>query len=407
MSNLQVLLYKLHMLACALDVSVGDVSYTQDDHNAQTMPDEDTPEVAVARNKAILELKSVLLHLCKHCPNIQREPANALCRFLFSSKLPNVCSTTVSNDPLLPSTVSYDKSICKELRKVGYSETDVKSVCENMYNISRAAVKRLKAIPSVQYLPPNNQNQVLVTRHDTDKWKLIWADHGTCISDMHLKQLQDLYSKHSGDIQGKHFNRRLYCLLIRYETLNAPMYQCSCTKKTFDVMSQQFGVTKECFASPFNKNAEIYWSAFPDTDSFFGSQGDFFTGIRSLQQQGGSFYANPPFVEEVIHVLRKRIEEMLTFDSPVSFIVVLPSWTDDESHAWMVNNCIRYTTLQPNAHTYIEGNQQVNTKKAKIRHVAKFKSSVFILQNKTGQQKWRITDTNFDKLCDSWKSFTS
>jgi hypothetical protein len=47
MSNLQSLIYKLHMLAGALDVSVGDVSYTHDDHNFQTMPDEDTPEVAV------------------------------------------------------------------------------------------------------------------------------------------------------------------------------------------------------------------------------------------------------------------------------------------------------------------------------------------------------------------------
>ena len=39
---------------------------------------------------------------------------------------------------------------------------------------------------------------------------------------------------------------------------------------------QQFGVTKECTASPFNSTAETFWSAFTDTDCFFGSKGNFF-----------------------------------------------------------------------------------------------------------------------------------
>ena len=41
----------------------------------------------------------------------------------------------------------------------------------------------------------------------------------------------------------------------------------------FECLHRLFGVTFECFASPLNSYFKQYCSAFPDTDSYFGSRG--------------------------------------------------------------------------------------------------------------------------------------
>ena len=105
MSDLRFLLLKLRTLEEAH-------SYSE-----TIAMNEDTPSIAVARNKEVLHLKKNLLSLTKGCRKIQREPENALCRFLFSSKLPVLEHTQVIKDPLLPSTVSYDKSMMHELQR--------------------------------------------------------------------------------------------------------------------------------------------------------------------------------------------------------------------------------------------------------------------------------------------------
>ena len=52
----------------------------------------------------------------------------------------------------------------------------------------------------------------------------------------------------------------------------------------------------ECFASPLNCYCPRFCSAFPDTDSVFGSVGSFF----DFEFVEGSFEANPPFVVSAI-----------------------------------------------------------------------------------------------------------
>lgn len=52
--------------------------------------------------------------------------------------------------------------------------------------------------------------------------------------------------------------------------------QTSLPVSVFGVLQKHFGVTFECFASPLNCYFRQYCSAFPDTDSYFGSRGYFF-----------------------------------------------------------------------------------------------------------------------------------
>ena len=184
---------------------------------------------------------------------------------------------------------------------------------------------------------------------------------------------------------------------MRYETVGGSMYQCSVTPQTFDVLQREFQVTKECMDSPFNHNADIYWSAFRDTDGPFGSQGSFFTSLESpLVTQGGSFYANPPFMEEILHLLTHHIQEILKFSVPVSFICLFPTWSDFESYNRMKNNpyCKQCVVLEPHKHAYIDGSQQLNTETTKKHHVAQFKTTLFIVQNEMGTISWPVNDHN-------------
>ena len=58
-----------------------------------------------------------------------------------------------------------------------------------------------------------------------------------------------------------------------------------------EVLSVHFGASAECFASPLNHHYAHYFSAFPDTDRWFGSRGSFFENFP----KEGSFECNPPF----------------------------------------------------------------------------------------------------------------
>ena len=195
---------------------------------------------------------------------------------------------------------TYDQSIYRELEKVHLSENQAHDICEKLCAQSIESVKvlwELKMKGSVSH------SDVRITRKSNSQWQVCWKSECILISDYHLQALRNMYNTmHDPTLQ--HFNQRLFCLLMRYETVGGPMYQCRFTPKTFDALQTPFKVTKECMAAPFNHNADIYWSAFRDTDCYFESQGGFFTSFESpLVTEGGSFMANPPFVEEILHLL--------------------------------------------------------------------------------------------------------
>lgn len=348
---------------------------------------EDTPAVAVARKREVALLRAVLLSKTKECRLIQREPGNALTRFLFSSALPGV--TYVRTDPLLPSNVSYDTSICSELMKEHASLDHAEKVCEALCIASAEAVRRLEEVRQTDVDKTDVVTELLLPGGKLHQ--VSWRKESNLITPEHLDDLRRLYATHAADdVGGQLFNRRVFCVLERYATLGGPTYQCSVTKQSFDVMRKEFGVTKECFASPFNRNAALYWSAFADTDGFFGSQGSFYTALSSaLVQEGGGFFANPPFVEEHMQLLQEQVAVILELPVAVTFVVILPTWTDNASHEWMRKSphTKLHLVLQPNRHEYVDGNQQTNTCRTAA---ARFTSSCFILQNSLGSAQCTV-----------------
>jgi len=351
---------------------------------------EDTPAVAVSRQREVLWLREVLLDLTKNCGLVQREPGNVLTRFLLSSMLTR--PGTACEDPLLPKHDSYDQSLCSELRKTGMPEEEVLRICTKLCAASREAAVRVEAArlnesvataSSASYARISGAVSLI---QQENNYRSIWQNEVVPISSPHLYTLRRLYGKYVGeDGDETLFQRRLFCCLKRYDALGGPTYQCSVTNTTFCALEAEFGCAKECFASPFNHNAALYWSAFPDTDRFFGSQGDFFRSLdSSLVQEGGFFYANPPFVEEYLERLREAVERVLALQTAVTFAVVLPTWTDTPCYKWMQRNELTrvHLVLAAGEHEYVDGRQQINTTRWRKRHVSPFSSTLFILQNK-------------------------
>ncbi len=353
---------------------------------------EDTPAAAVVRARELLWLREVLLAHTRGCALVQREPGNALARFLFSSAL----TRGAGEDAVLPGHAARDASLCRELASAGADEAGVAAACAALCAASGAAAARVAAVQA-----RGAEGEVFLVRLD-GQYQVMWRQVRVSISAPHLHTLRRLYAEHTPQDAGEGaFTRRLFCALKRYDALGGPTFQCSVPGEAFAALEAEFGALKECFASPFNHNAEVYWSAFPDTDGWFGSRGSFFDALASpLVQEGGAFYANPPFVEEHLERLRARVEEMLALDAAVTFAVVLPTWTDTACHAWMQGSAYTraFFVLAAGEHAYIDGRQQAETRRWRKRHLARAPSSVFVLQNAQGAAARPVNEATRGRL---------
>lgn len=176
----------------------------------------------------------------------------------------------------------------------------------------------------------------------------------------------------------------------------------------FQWLRDNMGVTAECFASPLNAWNERFCSVAFDTDRYFGSMGNFFC-FHGLEQpwEGGSYEANPPFVESVMEHMARRIELVLDLyrhsKTPISFTVIVPGWDDEGcvSHGIMSTSAFARPypgyklTLPAKEHNYRPGMQQRSTRDEQPSNVATF---VFFLQNASGAETWPITAGKAEEL---------
>lgn len=364
---------------------------------------EDTPALAVARKREVLWLQEVLLDRTRMCGLIQREPGNALARFLFSSSLQ--LPRRDAPDPLLPRHVAYDTSLLKELRKAGVELPEAREICRVLSKASSNGVDRLHSLRTYAADGGASKREVVIAQLRND-YEVAWGAERERISAQHLVSLRKLYRAHTpADIEETDFARRVFCLLRRYDAVGGPTYQCSVTREVFGVLRDEFGVTKECFASPLNRNAEVFWSAFPDTDRFFGSNGSFFDALTTpLVAEGGGFYANPPFVDEYIERLCVCVRAILAWPVAVTFAIVLPVWEDCAGYTWFANSPFTkvHLVLLPGQHMYRDGRQHIGSVKAGTRHAVNFSSACFILQNELGMQQMPVDEGKRRRLRESF-----
>jgi hypothetical protein len=136
-----------------------------------------------------------------------------------------------------------------------------------------------------------------------------------------------------------------------------------------------------------------------DTDEYFGSLGNFFLFNGSANGRldevtigmpmGGSFEANPPFVEAIMNDMSDQIMHLLRSYPmvPFSFIVIVPGWEDCRGIIDMTDS--EFTrprrgyrlVLEKKKHDYRPGMQHRTDHSHQPSNVDTF---VFYLQNELG-----------------------
>ncbi|BFF97351.1 mRNA (2'-O-methyladenosine-N(6)-)-methyltransferase [Drosophila madeirensis] len=224
----------------------------------------------------------------------------------------------------------------------------------------------------------------------------------------YLQKLEQLYRHNCfDDKKFDLFIGRVWCLLKRYQTFlgnslnssqEAEITQAALPVPVFECLHRHFGVSFECFASPFNSYFRQYCSAFADTDAYFGSRGPFL----EFKPVSGSFQVNPPHCEELIEASLVHIDKLLTDTmEPLSFIVFVPEWKSisrlDES---MYKR--RSMVVLGMAHEYRHGYQHM-LQKSEVLIKCMQGTQVVWLQNSAGYARWGPNENRVEALREAFR----
>ncbi|XP_030388130.1 mRNA (2'-O-methyladenosine-N(6)-)-methyltransferase [Scaptodrosophila lebanonensis] len=224
----------------------------------------------------------------------------------------------------------------------------------------------------------------------------------------YLQKLEQLYRHNCfDDKKFDLFIGRVWCLLKRYQTFlgnalnssqEAELTQAALPVPVFECLHRHFGVSFECFASPFNSYFRQYCSAFADTDAYFGSRGPFL----DFKPVSGSFQVHPPHCEELIDASLVHIDKLLT-DSmePLSFIVFLPEWKSiSKLEESMYKR--RSMVVLGMAHEYRHGYQHM-MQKSEVLIKCMQGTQVVWLQNSAGYARWGPNENRVEALREAFR----
>lgn len=238
-------------------------------------------------------------------------------------------------DPIFRAKIIVCSDVEQELRDAGRTEDQITNLFSMLDDQFDKAVTELSAC--TEAFIPNN----IVLRNKTrDTYEIKYiTEKGKrreyTISAGHLHKLRLLYNKYLQTISkaaiyantDTKFQRRLFCVLARYHVLSAGAegHQMAFPEAGFKWMSKYLDVDMECFASPLNCNYSKFCSVAPDTDFYFGGVNNFFKFNPEL---GGSFEANPPFVNSIMTKCVDHALEILSKAAPATFVIILPNWNE-------------------------------------------------------------------------------
>lgn len=346
--------------------------------------------VHVAKKELIDEIKKSIY---KFLERYTQDPDYLISiRWFYTQKLIDF----THNDPIIPYSDNDNEGLRNELIKLNANSEDINDLKDIITDMIDTFDNTFNYPDNLQI---NNYQGNYIFQKRSCKFTLCQSAH---------EKLVKLHKSFNPESNDDIINKRIFNLLCRYESLAAPGYHASIPNKIFTLLRSELNINHELFASPFNCNLEMnsYTSAYPDTDKFFGSKGNFFNIYSKLFEKGGSFEANPPFLEEHIAVLSLIINRSLSSEVPLSFVVFYPSWEDSVGYQELLNsqyNVISQKVLhfERNDHYYIQSSQywlKGYSRKSNSR------SAIFILQNNLGKIKYQVTPDFINKLCDSFKN---
>ena len=338
-------------------------------------------------------------------------------------------------DPLIPNPVDpIDVELCKELVDNGLKKSEAKSFIKEMglycskVAISCESLRQIlvqNEIKDSVSLNRSGDNYTLIYKPDphlVEKYVFGIKDLNKLpktkmyvyteddifhlkLNEEHFKKLVYLYKmnyKINSPSDDRLFIKRLYCMLARYYTYTSKVsgFQGSLPHYVFDFLEQICGINKECFASPLNCYFPEYYSAFPDTDMFFGSKGSFF---NSFYPEFGCFEVNPPFILNVITAAVDHIHMLLGRENPLLFLIIVPIWKDAKFYSDLVESPYLKSNseLARKEHDYVDGAQH----NVKRNYWSANVGSTWFILNNWGSEKYFDSFTN--KINTAWNYNTS
>mmetsp|Transcript_61763 Transcript_61763/g.145575 ORF Transcript_61763/g.145575 Transcript_61763/m.145575 type:complete len:720 (+) Transcript_61763:199-2358(+) len=218
------------------------------------------------------------------------------------------------------------------------------------------------------------------------------------------------------------FERDLYLMLSRYNSLLGHGMQCALPENVFTVLDKRLGASFECFASPLNARYPVFCSAFLDTDAKFGSLGSFFEATAKVEgkkgllrpgdrgylrehmlREGGGYEVNPPFIEGIMHASVQRVYDIMaeaeaaTHNAPaLTFVFILPGWLESGAYRQLAASargsgdapmCVQQFLIAASDHGYVSGAQ--HQRKDRFFEVP-YDTAVFVLQNRAARALFPI-----------------
>lgn len=317
-------------------------------------------------------------------------------RWFMTQKLYDNIGTNL----LVPMNKNTNKDLYNYLKKyLSISNEKIKMIDEYLISVCHKIYDKIEFINK-----QSGENQdIIILKKNVKMYTFYYKNINFELNIQYYKKLKNMYIHNIDNSTNKYlFQKRVFNLLCRYNTIFNPGYQAAIPVELFNLIANDLKVSHEMFASPLNSTLNSYTSAFYDTDFHFCSKGNIFSTYMDLAKNGGSFEANPPFTEDHMMMLVIIIEYILTvIEYPLSFFIIVPSWTDALSYQLLKNS--KYNQI-PNKvlefkkynHFYQNGSQyKIIDNDYKI---ANSPSSIFILQNDTGVIKYPINNTFLDKV---------
>jgi hypothetical protein len=335
------------------------------------------------------------------------------------------------SDPILPlSDINYDPEILHELEHdCGlFSEDSLNLYALAIIDLNEVSIKCSAMIDKQTfsgevYYNLNNskvelscypdhvlKNELMNIRNENkikDKINFSLYKHGNdfiakvYLNFNHYMKLSKMIKKTVAD----ELNIKIFCLVARYEIYsgNTSGLQGAIPEYIFNKLYSLLEIETECFASPLNcYNKSNYFSAFYDTDKYFGSKGTFFgENYKSINvEENGKYEVNPPFINCIMELVISLIHEALEKYKHLVFFIIVPSWTDAKFYEKLISSryLICFDILESKKHEYVDGMQH---RVDRITWKANVKSTWFLLSKGIDipENSKRQINESFNNMC--------
>jgi len=347
------------------------------------------PALEAQRHFLYTELKAKISEKASDCVGKKTDDGKSrpkeLSGEIFDRWYMRASRSTKKGDVLFPICDQRDVLFKQDLIDFGVSGPEANSILEFLEYRAKQISRKLTQMRMIDKDPSMSRTK--------DKITLRLGKLPVVLHAAHYEKLKILFSLHGPENAGKNdFHRALFCLLTRYVTACDGGFQSALQEEVFEVLTKDFDVALECFASPLNCRFRRFCSQWPDTDAHFGSLGSFF----NFRPTEGSFEANPPFEDHFILDMANHMKDLLRPNkSPLQFIVFIPNWNQTDGWGALRGMAKKYVCIKQADHGYCEGPQHRRETRYRI---ASFDTAVFFLQNGLAQQKWKFTDTKIERL---------